>query len=163
VKSGLTGAQGAGSQTGHASNLHEGMVALARDVDQRWCAEPAQTVIRDLGKPVRQRHQHGRHIRLCTTAREIREDAIRIESKSDCKVPERCSFDLVRSRCVRPGGELRIVECRERIGDNAGRRHARIEETKVARVGDVCRVLTKKGCHATCEFVERYGPLEVDQ
>src|SRR5919106_6380791 len=42
-------------------------------------------------------------------------------------VPERRAFDLVRSRCVRPRGELRIVEGRERIGDNAGRRHARVE------------------------------------
>ena len=123
-------------ESGHVGDLAEGVVGLAGQVEGRRSGESAQSLLPVRGERPRQRDDDGREIRLRAAAREACDGRGR-EAELAHQPGEGVPLDLVRRRRRPPGRQLRVVHRDQRIRDDRGHRHARIEEAEVTRVGDV--------------------------
>ena len=71
------------------------------------------------------------------------------------------AFDLVGDRCVRPCGELRVVERRKGVGHHSSSPNSRIEEAEIARVVDVERPSAQQLGDLVNQLWQRYRIDEV--
>jgi hypothetical protein len=63
---------------------------------------------------------------------------------------------------MRPGGELRVVQRHERVGDDRGLGHAGIEQPEVPGMGDMHSVPPQKSGHLRRQLGQRHRRREVE-
>src|SRR5579864_6201172 len=127
-------AQGAPPESGHVRDFVEGMMGLTCQIDRGRRADASKPLFTIVGESPSQCDNDRRKIRLRAAGREGCRGIFR--KTKLCRQPgESVPFNFVRRGRGTPSRKLRIVRGHKHIGNDGGKRHARIEKTKITWMG----------------------------
>src|SRR5579871_160706 len=114
-------------------DLIERMMGFAADVNYGLSFEMAQALLAVAREGVSERDDDSREVRLGASGGKTGA-RLRRQTEFAGKPGKRVALNLIgRGRCA-PGGKLRIEGRNQRIRNDRRHRHARVEESEVARV-----------------------------